>query len=276
LERGVAAAGKNILEEILSRTRADLAARRARVPLVDLQAACREAPPARDFLTGVRRDGEGRARRGAIRVIAELKRASPSRGVIRADYAPTALARAYVAGGANAISVLTDTPFFQGSLADLAAVRRAVDCPVLRKDFLVDPYQVWEARAAGADAVLLIAAALPDSALPRLLGLAQELGLEGLVEVHGPEELERAVHTGAKLIGINNRDLRTFTVSLEATFALLPQVPSEVVLVSESGIHRPEDVARLAGAGVDAILVGEGLLRHADVAGALRRLRASA
>jgi len=269
----VGAAERNVLEEILSRTRAELEVQRTAVPIAALEARCREAPPPRDFLRAVTRVGEGRTRRGPIRVIAEVKRASPSQGVIRADYHAAVLARDYAGAGADAVSVLTNGPFFQGGLADLTAVRQAVDRPVLRKDFLVEPYQLWEARAAGADAVLLIVAALPGAALSGLLGLARDLGLTALVEAHGREELERAVLAGARLIGINNRDLRTLTVSLDTTFALLPAVPSGVTVVSESGISRPEEVARLAEAGVDAILVGEALLREADVATGLRRLR---
>ena len=168
--------------------------------------------------------------------------------------------------------MLTDTPFFQGSLAHLAAVRRVVDLPLLRKDFHIDPYQLWEARAAGADAVLLIVAALSASQLQDLLGLGRDLGLSVLTEVHTPEELDAALACGAELIGVNNRDLRSFEVSLETTFRLLPVVPAHTTVVSESGISAPDQVSRLAAAGVDGILVGEGLLRHADPGRALRRL----
>jgi indole-3-glycerol phosphate synthase len=263
----------SILDQILDRTRADVRERRAHVPLVELQARCRDLTPTRDFLGALRRDPDvhGR-RRGAIRVVAEVKKASPSRGVIRPDFDPVALARAYAAAGANAISVLTDVPFFQGGLPHLVAVRGAVTLPILRKDFHVDPYQFWEAREAGADAALLIAAALSSQQLQDLLGLGRELALAALVEVHTRSELDTALASGAALIGINNRDLRTFEVSLETTFGLLPCVPTATVLVSESGIAEPAQVARLAAAGVDAILVGEGLLRHADIGGALRRL----
>lgn len=263
----------SILDDILRRTRADLSDRRARVPLAELKARCREARPPRDFRAAVRRprDAGGR-RRGPIRVIAEVKKASPSKGVIRPDFAPADLARAYVAAGAHAISVLTDAPFFQGSLADLAAVREAVDLPLLRKDFHVDPYQLWEARAAGADAVLFIVGTLERSELEDLLSLGRELGLAGLVEVHTRQELETALGSGVEIVGINNRDLKSFEVSLDTTLALLPCVPTDVVLLSESGISRRQEVAQLASAGVDGILVGEGLLRHADVATALREL----
>jgi indole-3-glycerol phosphate synthase len=263
----------SFLDRILGQTRADLEARRRRVPLDELKARCRERRPPRDFLGAVRRepDETGR-RRGPIRVIAEVKKASPSKGVIRPDFVPVDLAQAYAAAGAHAISVLTDAPFFQGSLEHLAAVRSVVDLPILRKDFHVDPYQLWEARAAGADAVLLILAAQGPSEFRELLGLGRELGLAPLVEVHTAAELETALEGGVDLLGINNRDLKSFEVSLETTFALLPRVPPGVILLSESGISRREEVVRLAAAGVDGILVGEGLLRHADVGRALRDL----
>jgi len=263
----------SILDQILDRTRADVAERKARVPLAELRARCRDRAPARDFLGALRREPDVRSRRGGnIRVVAEVKKASPSRGVIRPDFDPPALARAYAAAGANAISVLTDAPFFQGDLSHLVAVRGTVTLPILRKDFHVDPYQLWEARDAGADAVLLIAAALSPRQLQDLAGLARELGLAALVEVHARPELDAALASGAALVGINNRDLGTFHVSLETTAGLLPHVPAATVVVSESGISEPAQVARLTAAGVDAILVGEGLLRHADVGSALRSL----
>jgi indole-3-glycerol phosphate synthase len=263
----------SILADILERTRADVALRRARRPLAEVQAAVRDCPPPRDFPGAVRRERTGAGRRGGpVRVIAEVKRASPSRGLIRADFDPPALARAYADAGARAISVLTDEPFFQGSLGHLSAVRAGVDLPILRKDFHVEAYQLWEARAAGADAVLLIVAALSAPALRALLELGAALGLAALVEVHTRAELDTALACGAAIVGINNRDLRRFAVSLETTFDLLPAVPADVVLISESGISEPAHVARLAEAGVDGLLVGEGLLRHADVGAALRRL----
>ncbi len=263
----------SILDRILDRTRADVAERKARVPLAELQARCRDRAPTRDFPAALRREPDARTRRrGGIRIIAEVKKASPSRGVIRPDFDPPAVARGYTAGGAHAISVLTDGPFFQGDLAHLVAVRGAVPLPILRKDFHVEPYQLWEARDAGADAVLLIAAALSPRQLQDLVGLGRELGLAALVEVHARPELDAALASGADLVGVNNRDLRTFEVSLETTFGVLPHVPASTLLVSESGIADPAQVARLAAAGVDAILVGEGLLRHADVGRALRSL----
>jgi indole-3-glycerol phosphate synthase len=244
---------------------------------MELQARCRDRAPTRDFLRALKRDPvAGGRRQGAIRVVAEIKKASPSRGLIRPDFDPVAVARAYAAMGANAISVLTDSPFFQGSLAHLVAVRQAVDLPILRKDFHIDPYQLWEARAAGADAVLFIVAALSSSQLQDLLGLSRELGLSALAEVHTRAELDVALACNSALVGINNRDLHSFDVSLETTFGLLPWVPADVALISESGISAPSQVSRLAAAGVDGILVGEGLLRHADPGQALRRLMGGA
>jgi indole-3-glycerol phosphate synthase len=264
----------SILRDIVARTRADLETRKQRTPLADLETACAGLAPPRDLAAAVRRSGLRGGRRGPIRAIAEVKKASPSRGLIRPDFAPADLAGGYATAGAAAVSVLTDQPFFHGSLQDLRAVRRSVQLPLLRKDFHVDPYQVWEARAAGADAVLLIVAALPDPLLHALLRLARSLGLAALVEVHTRAELRRAIDAGAELIGINNRDLRDFSVRLAVTFDLLPHVPAGTTVVSESGIGAPEDVARLAAADVDAILVGEGLLRRPDPGAALRALLA--
>ncbi len=263
----------SILGDILHRTRADVLKRRAESPLAELKARCRDRAPTRDVVGALRREtGTTGRRSGPVRVLAEVKQASPSKGLIRADFAPVALAQAYRDAGAQAISVLTEKPFFQGSLDHLVAVREAVDVPILRKDFHVDPYQLWETRAAGADAVLLIVAALSPPELTDLLDLCRELALTALVEAHTRQELETAVASGAQLLGINNRDLKSFEVTLDTTFALVPFVPAEAVLVSESGISQPVEVARLAAAGVDAILVGEGLLRHADVGEALRQL----
>jgi indole-3-glycerol phosphate synthase len=263
----------SILHDILKRTRADVLDRRGHVPLSELKGRCRDSPPTRDLVRALRREvGKNGRRAGPIRVIAEVKKASPSKGVIRPDFAPVDLARAYARAGAHAISVLTDAPFFQGSLDHLVAVREAVDLPVLRKDFHVEPYQLWEARTAGADAVLLIAGALQPAEFLRLMELSRELTLAVLAEVHTRRELETVLTCGAEIVGINNRDLQSFEVSLETTFALIPHVPPGVVLLSESGIGRPEEVERLASAGVDGILVGEGLLRHADVGNALRSL----
>ena len=211
------------------------------------------------------------------RIIAEIKRRSPSRGEIRADFDPVTCAKAYADAGAAAISVLTDSHYFGGELRDLEIVRRAVSLPLLRKDFIVDPYQIDESRLAGADAVLLIAAAFPEEVraeeLGRLAGRAGELGLDVLVEVHDEHEFETAVSCGATLIGVNNRDLRTFEVDLGVSERLAARVPDGIVMVAESGIFTANDVTRLESAGADAFLVGEALMREPDIGVALRRLR---
>ncbi len=267
----------SILDDILLRTRAEVRVRQERVPLGRLEKRCKDLPPTRDFARALRRRAGGRERReGRLHVIAEIKKASPSKGVIRSDFVPPVLARAYAQAGADALSVLTDAPFFQGSLEDLIAVREAVTLPILRKDFHVESYQLWEARAAGADAVLLIAAAMLPERFATLLTLARQLGLGVLAEVHTPQELEVVLGSGANVVGINNRDLATFQVSLEKTFTLLPLMPVEVIAVSESGISQSEEVGRLASAGVDAVLVGESLLRDADPGRALQSLMGGA
>lgn len=256
----------SILDKILEAKRDEVEERRAERPLADLQARCRDLPPPRAFAPAVRRSpGAGpRGRGGAVRAIAEIKRASPSRGPLRPDLDPAALARQYAAAGAAALSVLTDGPFFQGSLADLQAARDATALPVLRKDFTVDPYQVWEARAASADGILLIARALTPTELADLVGLAGELGLAPLVEVHEATELEIALEAGAGIVGINNRDLRTFRVSLETTFTLLPLIPADRTVISESGLGTRSAVERVEAAGVDALLIGEALVVAPD------------
>jgi indole-3-glycerol phosphate synthase len=212
------------------------------------------------------------SRPGRVHVIAEHKRRSPSRGTIREDLAPAEVVRRYEAAGAEAISVLTDEPFFGGQMAHLAEARAAVSLPVLRKDFVLDRWQIWEARAGGADAVLLIVAALADTELRELLGVAREAGLDALVEVHDRTELDRALATGARMVGVNNRDLRTLAVSLETSLALGPAIPDDVVAVAESGIHTGADLRRLRGVGFDAFLVGEHLMAAPDPGEALRRL----
>ena len=218
------------------------------------------------------RDFEGALRVPGVSLIAEVKRASPSKGLIRPDFDPVALAREYEANGAVAISVLTDQHFFQGHLEHLRDVRQSVGLPVLRKDFILDPYQIYEARAAGADAVLLIVAALDDGDLTALHQLAGELGMTALVEVHGAAELERALAIGPRIVGVNNRDLRTFTVDLETTARLRTLVPADVLLVAESGIRTRTDVERLVSIGVDAMLVGESLLRANDIGRKIQEL----
>jgi len=261
-----------MLERIVQAKREEVASRKAAVPVRELQARMRDLPPPRDFHRAIDR----RSSEGDIRLIAEVKRASPSQGVLRQGFAVEALAGTYARAGAAALSVLTDTPFFQGSLDDLVRAKAAVALPVLRKDFVLDPYQVYETRACGADAILLIAAILERQALRDLLDLAQELELHPLMEVHTREELHAVLGTKAPIVGINNRDLKTFRVSVETTFALLSDIPPDRVVVSESGISRRADAVRLEAAGVDAILVGEGLLRSADVEGKIRELMGTA
>ena len=249
-----------ILEQIVRRKKETVAAAKASCALAELRARAREAPPPRDFAAALRGSG--------VRLIAEVKRASPSRGLLCPDFDPVRLATIYAGHGAAAISVLTDKPYFGGHLQHLTTIREALDVscpPLLRKDFLFDPYQLWEARAAGADAVLLIAAILTDGALSDLLALAGDLGLAALVEVHDEAELARAIAAGAPVVGINNRDLRDFTVDLATTERLRPAVPPGVVVVSESGIASPDDVRRLGRCGVDAVLVGEALVTAPDV-----------
>ncbi|MBO8140973.1 MAG: indole-3-glycerol phosphate synthase TrpC [Firmicutes bacterium] len=243
-----------ILDRILEVKRAEVDELRRRSPL----SALKDAAVAQDPPRGLAR-ALGAA--GPVRIMAEVKRRSPSKGVLRAEFDPVELARAYERGGAAAVSVLTDGPFFGGSLEHLAAVRQAVSLPVLRKDFVIDPLQVYEARAWGADGVLLIAAALERPVLVDLLALVRELGMDGLVEVHTAWELETALDAGVDFIGINNRDLRTFETSLAVSQQLAPRVPAGITVVSESGIAGRSDIERLAASGVDAVLVGETLVR---------------
>jgi len=261
----------DILQRILARKAEEVAQRRGERPLAELQARIADLPPARGFVDAVRR----RVGAGQAAVIAEVKKASPSKGLIRADFDPAAIARSYEAGGAACLSVLTDVDFFQGSDAYLREARAACALPVLRKDFTIDPYQVFEARVLGADCILLIVAALDDAALAGMVNLAHEIGLDVLVEVHDIDELERALQTDAALIGVNNRDLRTFAVSLDTTLDLRAAVPRDRILVTESGIATREDVALMRDAGVDAFLVGESFMREADPGAALRRLFAA-
>ena len=261
----------DILKRILARKAEEVAERRTRVPMADLVARNAGAPLARGFAEAV----AARVSRGEAAVIAEVKKASPSKGVIRADFDPAAIARSYQAGGAACLSVLTDLDFFQGSDEYLLAASAACALPVLRKDFIVDAYQVHEARALGADCVLLIAAALDDGQLGEFAYLADELGMDVLVEVHDLDELERVLPVPARLLGINNRNLRTFEVSLDTTLALKDAVPTDRILVTESGILAPGDVALMREAGVHAFLVGEAFMRQPDPGVALRQLFAA-
>jgi indole-3-glycerol phosphate synthase len=258
----------DILSRILARKHAEVAERSAIDPLASVRARASGLPPTRGFFDALAvRIAD---RRSAV--IAEVKKASPSQGVIRADFDPAAIARSYEAGGAACLSVLTDIDFFQGADAYLQQARDACALPVLRKDFVVDPWQVYESRLLGADCILLIAAALDDTMLRSLLGLAGELGLDALVEVHDEDEMERALATDARLIGVNNRNLRTFEVSLETTLTLRAKVPDGRLLVTESGIRSRDDVARMRAAGVHAFLVGEQFMRAPDPGEELARL----
>lgn len=245
-----------VLDKILARKVEEIAERQAAIPLDEMKRRARNAADCRDMMKALRKD--------EVALIAEVKRASPSKGILDADFAPMTLAAVYDQNGASAVSVLTDEDFFMGSLDDLRAVRETVRAPVLRKDFIIDPYQVYEGRAAGADAMLLIAAALSDSQLRRLHALIAELGMAALVEVHDEAEMERARKLNAKLIGINNRDLKTFDVDLGTTARLSRMVDADVVLVAESGIQSPADVRRMGELGAHAVLVGESLVKAKD------------
>jgi indole-3-glycerol phosphate synthase len=254
-----------ILDTIVEHKWTEIAAAKAAVPQAELERRAASRPPVRDFTGAILRPG--------MRVIAEVKKASPSAGVIRPDFDPVAIARAYERGGADCLSVLTDEHFFQGHLRYLTAAREATGLPVLRKEFILNLYQLVEARAAGADAVLLIAEILPGDRLKTLFDQATALGLHVLVELHEADQLPRVIECGATLIGINNRDLRTFHTTLDHTLDLLPKVPPGREVISESGIKTNADLKRLEAAGVKGVLVGESLMRSPDVAGALTALR---
>lgn len=262
----------DILQQIVEHKRTEVAAAQARKPLSDVIAAAANMPPPRNFFAALTRP------KRQLRVIAEVKKASPSAGLIRDDFDPIAIARAYADNGAAAISCLTDEKYFQGSLDYIAQIKEAVDLPVLRKDFIVDPYQVYEARAAGADAILLIAECLTEPGMLDLLILATELKLSTLVEVHDLESLIQVKnhigfpHPSYTLLGINNRNLRTMTTDLQHTLDMLPHVPNVDVVVSESGIRSYEDIERLKQAGIHRVLVGEHLMKQPDVGLALRTL----
>lgn len=253
-----------ILDRIVEARRESIAHRKRVLPDVALRLAVGKVEPARNFAGALTLPG--------LNVIAELKKASPSRGVMREEYDPAALATKLEVAGAAALSVLTEEEFFLGSLADLKIARKVTQIPVLRKDFIVDPWQVWEARAAGADAFLLIAAILSDETLKELLELGRSLGMEPLVEVHTREELVRVLAAGARIVGVNNRDLRDFKVRVETSLELIERIPDECIAVSESGLHTRDDLTRLKRAGFDAFLIGEHLMTDADPAAALRAL----
>jgi indole-3-glycerol phosphate synthase len=262
------AAPPDVLARILQVKAREIAAAKAAVPLSGLQQRMGSVPATRDFVAALR----GAQATGKPAVIAEIKKASPSRGVLRSSFDPAAIAASYERHGAACLSVLTDRDFFQGSLRDLEAARAACSLPLLRKDFVIDPYQVYEARAHGADCVLLIAAALSPDDMRELEQLAHALGMAVLVEVHDASELDAALHLSTPLIGINNRDLRTFHTSLETTFSLLDRIPADRLPVTESGILEPVHVAAMHARGVHAFLVGEAFMRAADPGVELARL----
>jgi indole-3-glycerol phosphate synthase len=254
-----------ILDKIVATKRQDVDRAKAQQPLSELRAQLVDAPPVRDFFAAL-------GAPGPIKLIAEVKKASPSAGVIRADFNPAEIARTYATHGATCISVLTDEPYFQGRLEYLSQIRHAVGVPLLRKDFIIDSYQVVEARVAGADAVLLIAECLDDCNLRKLHNETIELGMTPLVELYEPENLPRVLEAGATLLGVNNRDLKTFKVDLNHAIELRKQVPRDCLFVAESGIRTHDDVQKLANAGIDAILVGESLMTQPDIGAAVDRL----
>lgn len=256
----------SVLSEILASKRSEVDASKRHIPVTVLQERAAELPPPRDFLGALANPPVSPA------LIAEVKKASPSKGIIREDFDPVAIAKIYADNGAACLSVLTDEPYFQGKLDYLWAIRNAVDVPLLRKDFIIDEYQLLEARAYGADAVLLIVAALTPVELEWLLEATHVLNMTALVEVHDADELDIALATPARLIGINNRDLHQFRTTLQTTLDLLPRIPSDRFVVSESGINHRSDVVKLMQAGVHSVLIGEALMREEDIAVKMREL----
>ncbi|MDE2363868.1 MAG: indole-3-glycerol phosphate synthase TrpC [Hyphomicrobiales bacterium] len=258
----------DILRKIEAYKRREVAEAKVRMPFKTLERQARDHDPPRGFIKAIERQHS----QGRIAIIAEIKKASPSKGVIRDDFDPAKLAKAYEKGGATCLSVLTDGPSFQGSLANLEIARKAAIMPALRKDFMLDPYQVYEARANGADCILVIMASVSDSEAKALNAAAHDLRMDVLFEIHDEEQLKRALQLEARLIGVNNRDLHSFKTDLATTERLAPKIPKDRIIVSESGIAAHEDCVRLERAGVATFLVGESLMRHKDVAEATRNL----
>ena len=258
----------SVLTQICTDKKDHIARQKAQTPLADLQSRIRDVPPPRGFIHSLAQAHQN----GRTALIAEVKKASPSKGVIRDDFDPSAIARIYADGGATCLSVLTDEPYFQGHDDFLKAVKDAVTLPVLRKDFMLDPYQIYESRALGADCILLIMAALTDPQAQEFYTLSKELGMDVLVEIHDAEELDRALTLSPEMIGVNNRNLKTLDVDLQTGLTLAAQIPDTVLKVAESGISDPQEIERFQKAGYRAFLVGESLMRQDNIAQALKNL----